>query len=69
MADRPLTYQEAASRLGVTVRWLEDAVQNNRVAHHRMGRLVRFTESDLEDILRAARRVPPGSSRSRRKAS
>jgi excisionase family DNA binding protein len=68
MADTPLTYPQAADRLDVTVRWLQDQVQNGRIVHHKLGRQVRFTESDLAEILRTARRVPPSASR-RRKAS
>ena len=53
MTDQPLffDYSEAARRLAVKQSWLEAAVQARRIPHHRLGRLVRFSESDLEQIL------------------
>lgn len=53
-----LTYAEAAKRLGVTTRWLEDQVQQRRVPHHRLGRQVRFTMSDITTILEESRVRP-----------
>lgn len=53
-----LTYAEAAKRLGVTPRWLEDQVQHRRLPHHRFGRQVRFTENDITTILEDSRVRP-----------
>jgi excisionase family DNA binding protein len=50
------TFQEAASRLGIAESTLRKWVAQRRVPHHRLGRLVRFTDADIEAILRP---VPP----------
>jgi excisionase family DNA binding protein len=50
------TFQEAAERLGIAESTLRRWVAQRRVPHHRLGRLVRFTEADIEAILRP---VPP----------
>jgi excisionase family DNA binding protein len=44
-------YAEAARQLNVKRSWLETAVQQRKVPHHRLGRLVRFTTGDLAEIL------------------
>ena len=51
-------YSAAAARLGVSVKWLQAQVQNRKVPCRRFGRLVRFTEQDLRDILDASRHAP-----------
>ncbi|WP_410055474.1 helix-turn-helix domain-containing protein [Phycicoccus sp. M110.8] len=49
------SYADTAKLLGVTQRWLEDQVQRRRVPHHRLGRQVRFSASDIEEIEKDAR--------------
>ena len=46
-AARWLTLTEAAEFLGVKPRWLNDQVRARLVPHHRLGRQIRFTPSDL----------------------
>ncbi len=42
---------EAAAKLDVKVSWLQRAVTANKVPHRRLGRKVRFTQSDLDSIV------------------
>lgn len=42
-----LDAHEAARRLGVTARWLEDSARAGIVPHHRFGRFIRFRVSDI----------------------
>jgi excisionase family DNA binding protein len=54
MADKLLyTVQEAASRLGMAPSWLYQRTRINAVPHRKMGKYVRFSESDLEAIISA----------------
>ena len=52
---RLFTYDDAAQRLGMSVRWLEDRVQRGEIPHRKMGRSVRFTDADLATIVRMYR--------------
>lgn len=45
------TYEQAAQWLNVRQSWLEAAVQHRKVPHHRLGRHVRFTPDDLDQIV------------------
>ena len=57
-----LTFTEAASWLAVTESWLRLAVAAKRVPHRRIGRAVRFSPDDLNQIVAAATvTVPKGS--------
>ena len=49
-----LTVDEAARRLGVKRSWLYERTRHNSIPHRRLGKLVRFTEQDLESIAAAA---------------
>jgi excisionase family DNA binding protein len=62
---RLLTPQEVATRLGVSERWVRDHATRRlpRIAAVKLGPLLRFRLSDIEDFL-AANRVP-GPSKSR----
>ncbi len=55
----PMTYEEAASRLSVSVNWLRQAVRDKTIPHTKLSdRVIRFTEDDLRAIL-AQSRVEP----------
>jgi excisionase family DNA binding protein len=49
--NRLLTIAEAAALLGVKAQTLYFWVSQKRVPHRKIGRLVRFTESDLEEFV------------------
>ena len=51
------TYQEAAQRLNVSVRWLQEHVQRRTIPHRRLGRQVRFSDDDLQEILDSTRQA------------
>lgn len=52
------TYQQAARRLYISTRTLRRLVARGRVPHRRIGRLVRFTRADLDEILHLYRVAP-----------
>ncbi|MFE6389179.1 helix-turn-helix domain-containing protein [Nocardiopsis dassonvillei] len=55
--ERLLTIPEAARVLAVPESWLRERVRLRRVPHRRLGKHVRFTSRDLEEIVeRAAQR-------------
>ncbi|MFI6320997.1 helix-turn-helix domain-containing protein [Nonomuraea sp. NPDC050556] len=62
MTHPPLTFKQAAERLNVPESWLREKVAKRQIPHTRLGKHVRFTEDDLEEILRAARQpaIPAG---------
>jgi excisionase family DNA binding protein len=49
--NRLLTITEAAALLGVKAQTLYLWVSQKRIPHRKIGRLVRFTESDLEEFV------------------
>ena len=56
----PLTLSEAAAYLNVTERYVRQLVAEKRVAYHKVGRLLRFRRSDLDDFFEAGRvELPP----------
>lgn len=55
-----LTPEEAADLLNVKLRWMRDAIEDRRVPHYKVGRLVRIQVADLADFL-ACCRVEPGA--------
>lgn len=57
--DRPLTLDEAAQYLNVTDRYVRRLVAERRVAYHKLGRLLRFRQADLDRLLDAGRVEPP----------
>jgi len=54
----PLNIQQAASYLGVDVRWMRRAVFERRLPFYKVGRYVRFAPADLDEFLRRARIEP-----------
>jgi len=56
--NRLLTITEAAALLGVKAQTLYLWVSQKRVPHRKIGRLVRFTESDLEEFVGRQKQEP-----------
>lgn len=54
---RMMTPEEAAGYLGTTVRHIRRLVSERRLAHHKVGRFVRFDARDLDSYL-VANAVP-----------
>ena len=50
-AERLLTVEEAAKVLRVTAKWLYERTRRNAISHHRFGKYIRFTKSDLHQII------------------
>src|SRR5574337_465300 len=46
---------DAAHRLGVTETWLRNKVRRRAVPHHTLGRVVKFTEADIAEIIATGR--------------
>jgi excisionase family DNA binding protein len=46
--------QEAAARLSVAPKWLYERTRKNAIPYRRLGKYVRFSESDLEAIINSA---------------
>jgi excisionase family DNA binding protein len=55
---RLLTISDAAALLGVKTQTLYVWVSQNRVPHRKIGRLVRFTEADLEEFVALQKHSP-----------
>jgi excisionase family DNA binding protein len=53
--DRLLTVQEAADRLGTSVRFVRRLIAERRIAYVRVGRHVRIAEADLASFVAAGR--------------
>jgi excisionase family DNA binding protein len=53
-----LTIEEAAERIGMSVRYVRRAVAERRIAFHRLGRCIRFDPSDLAEFIHAHRVDP-----------
>ncbi len=53
--DEPqlFTVGEASARLNVARSWLYERTRKNAIPHHRFGKHIRFTKSDLEKIIEA----------------
>jgi excisionase family DNA binding protein len=52
------TYEQAARRLSVTVGFLQRGVAAGQIQHTRLGRLVRFSDADLEALVTSNRVAP-----------
>jgi excisionase family DNA binding protein len=53
--DRPLTVEQAAERLGVSVRFVRRLVFERRIAYVKVGRHVRIAAGDLDAFIQAGR--------------
>jgi len=60
LPERLLSVREAAALLSISRASLDKLCAQNQVAHVRVGNVIRFTEEDLAEIVRARRkpRVP-----------
>lgn len=54
--SKPLTAAELAEMLGVTTRTIQRKARDREIPHQRVGRLIRFRQSDVEEIERMCRR-------------
>jgi excisionase family DNA binding protein len=55
MTDKLLTVEEAADRLGTSVRFIRRLVAERRIAYVKVGRHVRIAEADLVEFVAAGR--------------
>jgi excisionase family DNA binding protein len=53
--DRLLTVEEAADRLGTSVRFVRRLIAERRIAYIRVGRHVRIAEADVASFVAAGR--------------
>jgi excisionase family DNA binding protein len=53
--EKLLTVQEAADRLGTSVRFVRRLIAERRIAYVRVGRHVRIAEADLASFVAAGR--------------
>ena len=53
--DRLLTVEQAADRLGTSVRFIRRLIAERRIAYVRIGRHVRIAEADLASFVAAGR--------------
>jgi excisionase family DNA binding protein len=57
MTEKLRNYAEAAEWLGVSSKWLEAQVQAGNVSCVKLGKLVKFTQAHLDELV-AAHEVP-----------
>jgi excisionase family DNA binding protein len=55
MTDKLLTVEEAADRLGTSVRFVRRLIVERRIAYIKVGRHVRIAEADLARFVAAGR--------------
>ena len=55
MLDRLLTVEEAAERLGTSVRFVRRLIAERRIAYVKLGRYVRLDPADVEAFIAASR--------------
>ena len=55
MTDKLLTVEEAADRLGTSVRFIRRLIAERRIAYVKVGRHVRIAEADLMGCVDAGR--------------
>lgn len=63
-AGRLLTVSEAAERMGLSARTLRRLVQQRRIRHLRIGRLIRISAWDVDDFVTNSTVDPVGESTS-----
>jgi excisionase family DNA binding protein len=55
-----MSTQEAAERLGITVRTLYRLIDHGELPAYKFGRVIRLQEADVDDFIRRSR-IEPGS--------
>ena len=55
MTDKLLTVEEAAGRLGTSLRFVRRLIAERRIAYVKVGRHVRLAETDLVGLVAAGR--------------
>jgi excisionase family DNA binding protein len=55
-----MSTQEAAEKLGITVRTLYRLIDHGELAAYKFGRVIRLQEADVDGFIDASR-IPPGS--------
>ena len=55
MTDKLLTVEEAADRLGTSVRFARRLIAERRIAYVKVGRHVRIAEADLAEFVASGR--------------
>ena len=55
MTDKLLTVEEAAGRLGTSLRFVRRLIAERRIAYVKVGRHVRIAEADLGEFVAAGR--------------
>ena len=53
-SDRLYTIDDAARMLHLKSTWLYERTRKNAIPHHRFGKYIRFTETDLDEIIAMA---------------
>jgi excisionase family DNA binding protein len=53
--DTLLTVEQAAERLGTSVRFVRRLIADRRIAYHKVGRHIRIAEADLINYVAAGR--------------
>ena len=53
--DTLLTVEQAADRLGTSVRFIRRLIAERRIAYHKVGRHVRIAEADLINFVATGR--------------
>lgn len=55
--SKPITTHELAERLGCCVRTIQRKARNREIPHNRIGRMIRFTTAQVEEIERMIERA------------
>jgi len=53
MLERVLSFKEAQKFLGMSEPWLRKEISAKKIPHYKIGRLVKFKASELEEYLRS----------------
>ena len=56
--DRMYTISQAAHRLRMPITWLYQRTRKHSIPHHKLGKYIRFSDSDLSAILKMCSRGP-----------
>lgn len=58
MSALTYTSEEAAARIGVGINWLRTQARDGKVPHRRFGRLYKFTDDDIDEIVEQCKWSP-----------